>query len=173
MSESVISPKDLSILAKLAFDSVPGCFVEVGVYKGGSAKVLETIAVKQGREFYCYDTFEGMPFKDEKDWHSVKDFSDTSYERVKALLVYSTVVKGVFPDSAVPMPPIAFAHIDCDQYKSIQDSCRYLEPLMTRGGVMYFDDYNVKHLPYSTEAVNDLYGDRIQLAENKKAFVVF
>jgi asparagine synthase (glutamine-hydrolysing) len=39
------------------------------------------------------------------------------------------------------MPPIAFAHIDCDQYQSVKDTLLYLMPLMAPGGVMWFDDY--------------------------------
>ena len=36
-----------------------GAMAEVGVYKGGTAKVIATAA--PGKKFYLFDTFNGMP----------------------------------------------------------------------------------------------------------------
>lgn len=83
------------------------------------------------------------------------------------------MIKGIFPESAVEMPPVAFAHIDCDQYRSIYDSAKYLSDKMVAGGIMYFDDYGYEHLPLATKAVDDLFGDRVEVIENGKAIVRF
>jgi hypothetical protein len=137
-----------------------GCVVEVGVYKGGTAYFLDQWAQHMGRECYLYDTFSGMPYADPGDCHAVGDFADTSPVSVKDLIPHAHVVAGIFPDSAVDMPPIAFAHIDVDQYRAYIDTCRYLNPLMARGSMMWFDDPDV--LPPAFKAVHELYGDRLE-----------
>lgn len=147
-----------------------GCFVEFGVYKGGSAWHLAQIAQEQGRELHLYDTFEGIPYREEFDSHQVGDFADTSYEAVCAAVPYAQVHKGVFPDSLVRMPPIAFAHIDADQYQSIKAAVEVLGPLMVKGGAMIFDDVPV--LAGATRALNES-GLKYEITEANKAIVRF
>jgi O-methyltransferase len=142
-------------LAKTAKDTPEGCFVEVGVYKGGSASYLTELAEQQSRKIFLYDTFEGMPFQGEYDGHAVGEFSDTSFDAVKSALPYAIVTQGIFPDSAIEMPKIAFAHIDVDQYKSYIDCINYLSPLMVSGGIMWFDDYELEG---ARRAVDELIG---------------
>ena len=55
---------------------------------------------------------------------------------------------------------MAFAHIDCDQYPSILETCRALEPRMAVGGIMWFDDVPVLEGPRA--AVRELYPNRIK-----------
>lgn len=140
-------------LATIAAKCPPGCFVEVGVYQGGSAWLLSWLAEKQGRELFLYDTFEGIPCKSDVDVHEVGDFADCSYEAVCEAIPRAHVVKGVFPGSAVPMPAVAFAHIDCDQYKSVSESLAFLRPLMVPGGAIVLDD--VWCLEGATQALYD------------------
>ena len=49
-------------LAATAKTTPAGCFVEVGVWKGGSASYLTEVAEQQNREIFLYDTFTGIPF---------------------------------------------------------------------------------------------------------------
>jgi hypothetical protein len=100
-----------------------------------------------------------MPYADPGDRHEVGDFADTSLQAVKDLIPHASVVPGIFPQSAVPMPPVAFAHIDVDQYRAYIDTCRYLDPLMAPGGIMWFDDPDV--IPQAFLAVFEVYGDRL------------
>lgn len=152
------NPPD-TLLGQLALDSLcyearnspDGCFVEFGVYKGGSAWHLARIAEEQGRELHLYDTFEGIPYKAEIDGHKVGDFADTSYEAVCASVPYAKVHKGIFPNSLAEMPPIAFVHVDADQYQSIKDAIRVFGPRMVKGGGMLFDD-----VPFLAGAVKAL-----------------
>ncbi len=145
-----------------------GCIVEVGVFKGGT---LWHLALNRGgRRVYGYDTFTGIPVQSEWDQHRVGDFGDTSWAEVQKAVPGASVIKGVFPGSAVPMPMVSFAHIDCDQYQSIKESVAYLEPLMLPGGVMWFDDYC---LPSGKKAVDELFGDRIITTETNKVMVRF
>lgn len=167
---SLIHPDNIQTLCEIASDCPPGCFVEFGVYQGGSAWHLSKIAEEQGREIYLYDTFTGIPFKDGIDSHAVGDFGDTSFEAVKAAIPYATVVQGVFPKSLVKMPPVAFAHIDADQYQSIKDACEVLGPMMVKGGSMVFDD--VWCLEGATRALEET-GWRIEKTKTNKALVRF
>lgn len=148
----------------------PGCFVEVGVYQGGSAWYLEQIAREQGRALFLYDTFCGIPYQDAIDAHRVGDFSDTSYEAVSALLPRAHVIRGVFPGSAVEMPPVAFAHLDCDQYRSVKEAAMYLRPRMVRGGIMWFDDSPC--LEGARQATAEVFNSRLWLSCSGKHFVV-
>ena len=115
---SIVGPDALWQLCGLAEATPPGCFVEVGVYKGGSGYLLAEIAGRQGREIFLYDTFTGIPYQAEDDSHPVGDFGDTNVDQVRADVPTAHVVQGIFPASAVGMPPVAFVHLDCDQYQS-------------------------------------------------------
>ena len=152
--------------------SPPGCFVEVGVYKGGSAWRLQELAQRQHRALFLYDTFEGIPHKAYCDSHSIGDFADADYVEVARMFPLAVVVKGIFPGSAVHMPSVAFAHIDCDQYQSVLESALYLQPRMVSEGVMWFDDSPL--LAGARQAVHELYANRVQLSsDHGKHYVVF
>lgn len=155
---SVVISSVINDMVECASNTPAGAFVEVGVFQGGTAFHLTKLATQQNRKIYLYDTFEGIPFKNEEkgDFHNIGDFNETSYETVKKALPTATVVKGIFPSSAVSMVPISFAHIDCDQYQSIVDSVNYLMPFMVKGGIFWFDD--APDLTGALNAVNDLFG---------------
>ena len=141
---SAVGLNVIETMISFAKTAPEGCFVEVGVYKGGTASHLTELAKKQKREIYLYDTFEGIPFQSEIDIHKVGDFSDTNYELVKKSLPYAKVVKGIFPQSAMKMPPIAFVHIDVDQYYSYKSSLKYLKSKIVKRGIIWIDDYSMK-----------------------------
>lgn len=152
VSTSLIGEQVLEELAQTALRSPKGALVEVGVYQGGSALKLYQVAREQNRKLYLYDTFTGIPFKDAIDNHYPGDFGDCSYEHVKFMFKEAEVIKGVFPDSAIPMDRIAFAHLDCDQYRSVSASIAHLGFLMVPDGIMWFDDYGC--LPGAIQAVD-------------------
>jgi len=63
-----------------------------------------------------------------------------SLESVRALVPKAVILPGIFPGTIVDMGPIAFAHIDADQYdRSRIPSLPVAE--IVPGGVMLFDDY--------------------------------
>jgi hypothetical protein len=162
---SLVGQPTIDLMLSVAGNTPYGCFVEVGVYKGGTAWHLDRLALDQGRMCYLYDTFTGIPYTSPVDYHQVGDFKDTDFEEVVRMMKVSQVVKGIFPESAVFMTPIAFVHLDCDQYQSIIESCRYLEPKMVKGGVIWFDDSPI--LAGAEKAVMELYGDRVQILGGK------
>lgn len=150
-----------------AFSTPPGAFVEVGVYQGGTAELLSVVALLQNRPLYLYDTFAGIPWKGDLDQHQIGDFADTDINLVRdRCLGAVTITAGIFPNSAVPMPSIAFAHLDVDQYRSYRESIEYLTPLMAAGGVMWFDDSPC--LQGACQAVTEAFGERrLRMSEGK------
>jgi len=173
---TLVSPQNVSFLIEQARKTPTGIFVEVGVYKGGTAYYLNQLAKERGNELWLFDTFEGMPESTPGiDSHLVGDFADCSYEVVKKLIPEARIFAGVFPKTFFDftfkygMNPIAFAHIDCDQYESIKNCIRYLIPFLVTDGIMYFDDYGC--LEGTTKAIDKFCPDRIIL-ENGKAMYV-
>lgn len=171
--QSLLSPNILNELMEEARRSPSGVFVEVGVYKGGSAAALAQVAREQNRGLFLFDTFHGIPYQDaEKDFHKVGDFSDTSLAEVQRAIPEAQCFAGIFPETLpADLERVALAHIDCDQYESVRASAAALEPRMVPGSVMVFDDYDV--LPGARQAVRELFGDRIEISPQGKARVRF
>lgn len=158
--ETLCGREGLEAMAALASKTPDGCFVEVGVYEGGSASVLYSLAQQQERKIFLYDTFNGIPYKDSIDSHQVGDFTFKDAEGLSAKLPKAMIVQGVFPKSAVEMPPVAFVHLDCDQYRSYKESVEYLESKMVPGGIMWFDDYGCT--PGATAYLDEKFGKRME-----------
>jgi O-methyltransferase len=53
-----------------------GNFAEIGVYRGGTAKLLANITDGAKRELHLFDTFDGMPDTDSRDLHTAGDFAE-------------------------------------------------------------------------------------------------
>lgn len=173
---SLINPQQLAELCAFASTMPPGDFVEVGVYRGGSAVELAKVAQDQGRTLWLYDTFTGTPCQHERDsHHKVGDFADTSVDAVKRLIPEAKFVVGdcreTLKGKAAGKGKVAFAHIDCDQYESVAACIKELGPRMVKGGVMWFDDYRCTN--GATFAVDELLGDRVELHPCDKYFVRF
>lgn len=169
---SLVGPNVIAEMCEMARDVPPGAFVEVGVYKGGTAWHLNKICKEQGRDLFLCDTFKGIPYRnrDMGDPCLVGDFSDTSESQVREAIPEAKFIVGVFPQSAaeIPMMKLAFVHLDCDQYQSYLESILFLWPRMVKGGVMWFDDYA---LPGAKQAIDDIFGHRVETAECGKQYV--
>ena len=146
--------------------SVPGDIAEVGVYKGGSARLLGRTLAGSGKKLHLFDTFGGMPETDGRhDKHQAGDFADTSLRGVQRALDGIDGLEfhpGFFPQTAAGLESerFAFAHIDVDIYKSIADACEFFYPRLTHGGMLLFDDYGSPSCPGVKTAV-DAFFDRV------------
>lgn len=145
---SLLGAPRLERLVAEARATPPGAIVEAGVYAGGSAVALATVAQDQHRTLWLYDTFgPGIPHADpdKGDSHRVGDFADgLTYAEARDAFPGARVIAGVFPWPGVPLPPaIAFAHLDCDQYRSVKEALEVLFPRMVPGGVIAIDDYGL------------------------------
>jgi len=119
---------------------------EVGCFMGGSSKII--CEAKGNKEFYVFDTFEGLPKLNTID--DANQFQKgqyaASYEFVKSYLSsYSNVqlYKGYFPDTAGPIEDkqFSFVHLDLDLYESTLESIRFFYPRMVKGAVLISHDY--------------------------------
>jgi len=163
---SLIGADRLQVMAELARATPRGAFVEVGVYRGGSANVLNEVANDQRRLLYLFDTFCGIPYRGPLDWHKVGDFSDgASADQIRMMFPNAVVIEGVFPDSLIQTGPIAFVHADADQYESTRGVCEALESRMVEGGLMLFDDY--AFFEGCRTAVRECFPDHETLADGR------
>lgn len=166
---SALSSMALDSLMYYASRAPAGAIAEIGVYRGGSAFHL----AKLGRPLYLYDTFEGIPYQGPLDTgNPVGKFADTSAEAVQKLIPSATVIKGLFPDSLVAMPPLGFVHADADQYESTKAILERMPPLMVRGGFILFDDFGVDDCAGCTQAIYESPFRVLVIAETGKALII-
>jgi O-methyltransferase len=170
--KSLILGGNLDTMAYLAAACPPGVFVEVGVYRGGSARVLYAVAEAQGRQLYLFDTFTGHPAPSVYDdpRHPEGRYADCADPLALAVeLPKAVIIRGRFPDMLPPyFNTVAFAHIDVDLYESTRDAILALAPVMVPSGILYLDDYGVPECPGATKAVDELLPAR-ELLPNGRA----
>ena len=138
--------------AVLATQKIPGDLAEVGVFRGGSAKIISKSRNK-GKALHLFDTFgEGLPEPDEKfDSPNFKkggfNISETEFENIKKRFHNESNVffyPGVFPTTATPIKNtrFSFVNLDVDIYSSTRDCLSFFYEKMNRGGIILSHDYN-------------------------------
>ena len=143
--KSAVSDQNLMDLVALASTAPEGCFVEIGVWQGGSAYELYQVAEAQGRELHLFDTFAGMPVVTP----GLDTFVRGSFAvepgtaaKLQRLLPKATLHVGTYPAThPADLHNVAFIHCDCDQYISYRAVIDVMWPLVVPGGMMLFDDY--------------------------------
>ncbi len=147
--------------------TLPGSIAEVGVYRGGTARLFAELAVEVGKPLHLFDTFSGMPETDDRDLHIGGDFADTSLEAVRQLLAgYRDVVfhPGFFPETAKGLETerFCFVHVDADIAQSVADCCSFFYPRLSSGGFMVFDDYGFKSCPGAKLSVDAFFDTTVE-----------
>lgn len=144
---------------------VKGDIAEVGVYKGGSAKLIATATKKP---LHLFDTFSGLPditSHDNPEQYHKGDYC-SSYNDVKYYLQdYPHVFfyRGIFPSTAKPVKnhKFSFVHLDVDLYESTRGCLKFFYPRMNKGAVLISHDYpgskGVK------EAVDEFFTDKPEI----------
>jgi len=148
---------------------IAGAFVECGVWRGGSSLAAALMFAGLGdgsREFYLFDTFEGMSAPTEFDKRardaapaaSLLATSDrdekiwcvSSLEEVRANLSNAGcpmerthLVEGRVEDTIPGAAPaeIAILRLDTDWYESTRHELEHLYARLAVGGVLIIDDY--------------------------------
>jgi O-methyltransferase len=134
----------------------PGDMVEVGVYKGGTAKLM--CEVKGDVPLHLFDTFQGLPELHEIDRDFFREgwFESRLGHVQDYLRAYDQVYfyPGLFPDTAGPIADktFSFVHIDADLYQSIVDCLEFFLPRLAPRGVILVHDYQ---LPGVKKAIAD------------------
>ena len=165
---------------------IDGCFVECGVWRGGSCMAIALTILKEdelNRNLYLYDTFEGMTaptihdesfdgIPAEKYLNSDKKkkgifWAVSTYDEVESN-IYSTgyskekikLIKGPVEKTlplSKPDVPIALMRLDTDWYESTKHELNVLFPLLNEGGVLIIDDYG--HWKGAKKAVDEYFSN--------------
>jgi len=151
--------------------SIPGDFLEAGVYRGGTARLLRRVlnTSDHKRTLHLFDTFGGMPGTNRTlDIHREKDFFDTNVEAVSAVIGTEEWIlyhKGFIPDTfkGLETARFAFAHIDVDIYQSVLDCCGFIYSRVVPGGILVFDDYGLPSCPGARAAVDAFFQDKPEI----------
>lgn len=187
-TRTLTSPERLVALVRaveyLSDNKIDGDMVECGVFRGGSVMAAALRLADLGdtdRDFYLYDTFEGMPAPgaDDTDMHgqSALDvftqlrISETSSNWARATLdevqrnVHGTgyprerfhFVKGMVEDTLPAVRPdrVALLRLDTDWYESTRHELEHLFPRLVPGGVLIIDDYG--HFQGAAKAVDEYF----------------
>lgn len=154
----------------LVRQSIPGAFVECGVWRGGSmmtaALALNELTCSD-RDLYLFDTFEGMPRPESVDVDyngnpamatfavqqtgedtSLSCFADLPDVRANMTKTrYDSqricFIKGKVEETIPAQAPekIAMLRLDTDWYASTRHELEHLYPRLSIGGVLIIDDY--------------------------------
>lgn len=146
--------------------SIPGAFVECGVWRGGSS-MAALLAFKEAgdteREAWLYDTFEGMTPPSERDGPAeaamferlapsatgsawcragldvvARNIAACGYPMTRVHLIAGPVEETI-PASAPD--EIAVLRLDTDWYESTRHTLEHLYPRLAAGGILLIDDY--------------------------------
>jgi O-methyltransferase len=130
--------------AVLATAKLPGDIAEVGVFRGGTARVI--CEAKKDRPLHLFDTFEGLPAPEEIDSAFRKGQYACSMESVREYLKGFPAVnfyKGYFPGTGegVKDRKFSFVHLDVDLYESTFQALQFFYPRMDVGAMIVSHDY--------------------------------
>ena len=149
-----------------AVKDLAGDIVEIGVYKGGTARLI--CELKGNKNLYLFDTFEGLPnTKDDDSFVQKGWLHNTSVESVKKYLAnYENVhfLKGVFPETSAPVSSkkFSFVHLDANLYQTTLDALEFFWPRMTSGGRIVCHDYNTNSMPGIKKAFSEFFKDELE-----------
>ena len=127
--------------------NVEGEIAEVGVFRGGSAKLIAE--VKGDRELHLFDSFGGLPELTEPDpgplfrpgqFHA----READVRRYLSSFTRVFIYKGWFPGTAerVAAMKFSFVHLDVDLFEPTRDALEFFYPRLSRGAVLVSHDYN-------------------------------
>lgn len=139
----------------------------MGSIGGGTAYLLKLLRDEfaASKKVRLFDSFSGMPKTDDlKDVHKAGDFANTSLDAVRSLVGTGGVEyhPGFIPQTfeGLSVEQIAFAHVDLDLHDAILESCKFIYPRLSKGGVMVFDDYGFPSCPGARIAVDGFFKDK-------------
>jgi O-methyltransferase len=124
---------------------VRGDLAEVGVFRGGSARLM--CEVKGDRALHLFDTFAGLPKAGEFDPKFQEGGFASSLSDVQRYLHPFPNVHfhpGFFPDTAKGLEPstFAFVHLDVDLFESTLSGLEWFYPRMNQGAILISHDYS-------------------------------
>ncbi len=173
-SDSVRKDLLILLLRSIIQNDVEGEIVELGVYRGETAKLIHHYCPE--RILNLYDTFDGFNQRDIdkennqiKNSESIKQFKDTSEDIVLNYISPQNnnvkIFKGYFPDSlsnSCRDKSLSFVHIDVDLYQPTISGLNLFYPNLSRKGIIIVHDYNA--WPGVRKAVDEFLIDKKEIA---------
>jgi O-methyltransferase len=146
--------------------TIPGDLAEVGVYRGGTAKLI--CEVKGNKPLHLFDTFKGLPKVDPSiDRHQEGDITGDTADQVRSYLsAYSELefYEGVFPESAARLVAtdtfFSFVHLDVDIYRATLACLEFFYPRMSRGAALISHDYRSVVCPGVRKAFDEFFAGK-------------
>ncbi len=174
---SLISPDRLAAIRDAVRETnhLDGDVAELGVYRGGSAKLIRHYA--GGAMLHLFDTFAGIPEGDSDPGgeHVAGDFAAELDEVVRFVGESNAAYHvGAFPEIVPKNVRYRFVHVDGDTYQTTQAALAYFVPRMLPGGIMIFDDYEWRATPGVMRAIHESFPvDRVERSAEHQARVRF
>ena len=147
--------------------NIPGDVVECGLGEGNTFAMMAYFIGREGRQppraLWGFDSFEGWPEPDLSDasprkptrgeWKVSEEmvlrrFEESGLSREFPglnLRIAKGFVGDTLPSFSKDRHPIAFLHLDLDLYPGYHDALEYLFPLVVKGGLVLFDEYQEYH----------------------------
>jgi hypothetical protein len=175
---SLVSDDRLAVLrdCTLATNGLPGDVAELGVFRGGTAKLIGHFA--PGARLHLFDTFTGIPEDDAAPagHHRRGDFP-SDVEDVRRYLSNPNAIfrVGVFPATA-PRDGVRFrlVHIDGDILQTTEAALDWFGRRMVPGGIIVLDDFEWENCPGVATAVRERFAEsRIEVRAKYQAVVRF
>jgi O-methyltransferase len=149
---------------EIAEQERPGAVAELGVYRGGYARILNEYFAD--RPLFLFDTFSGFDARDVEadvraglpgDPYAVPP---ATAEQVRARLPHparATIRAGWFPDSAAGLEgeSFCFVHVDVGLHHATAAGLTWFYPRLVAGGFLLVADYNNAHAPGVRHAVRE------------------
>ncbi len=174
---SVNDPERLALLLaearRQAFHG-DGDFIEMGVYRGGTALLLADALREQDSPYrlHLLDSWQGMPPPQAEDGRPLVGqgfFDDVSEAQVRetlaqhGLLARCQTYAGWFEQTLTAIRgPFALAHVDCDYYQPVKFCLQHVLPRMSARGAVIVDDYGAaepRSFPGVARAVHEAIAD--------------
>lgn len=131
--------------------NVPGDLVEVGVYRGASARIIRQFASSEKTLHVC-DTFRGLPEPGQDDAEFYKGQFASNLASVQQYLGHDGVKYhvGIFPDAAseeMRSMKFSFVHLDVDLYEGTLECLQFFYPRLNTGGILLSHDFGAERAP--------------------------
>lgn len=143
-----------------ATQSIPGTFIEFGVYAGYTFRVIYERARLYGKKAIGVDSFIGHPEirrKEEKEWCKPGKYSVGGSATFRKTFPEALCIEGFIPAvlSEINDIRIAFAHIDLNLYDSTMDALCFAWQRLLPGGILVGHDFDLSVNIGSASAYRD------------------
>lgn len=149
--------------------NIAGDIVEFGCYIGTTSVFLARDLDRTKRQLWLYDSFEGLPEKNEIDrsalgvdfkpgeLHATRKQLERNLQRARPYDTRINIKKAWFSDLSMADIPdeIALAFLDGDYYRSILDPLEIIWPHLSDGATVIVDDYQNNALPGARRAIDE------------------